>query len=81
MQSWQMQLTGWRVYAVGVGLGADRSLMDRLARFGDTAQPDPLNPGGPKVSPYASGNPGDYQALLTAIFSTIIGAPSIQLGL
>lgn len=80
MQAYAMQLLGYRVYPVGVGLGADRSLMDRMARISQTATPDPNNPNGPKVSAYSSGNPGDYQQLLTSIFASIVGAPSVQLG-
>lgn len=66
-------------YAVGIGLGCDRSLMDRLVRVSGTGIKDPNNPTGPKISPYAQGNPADYQARLTSIFSDIIKGPAVSL--
>jgi hypothetical protein len=72
MQSSMMTGLGWKVYAVGVGLAADRDFMDRMARMAGTAKPDPNNPSGPKISPYAEGNPADYQQRLTNIFNEII---------
>jgi len=51
-----------------------------MARLANTAKPDPNNPNGPKVSAYSSGNPGDYQALLTSIFNSIVSSPTVQLG-
>lgn len=79
MQIAQLESLGWRTHAVGVGLGADRTLMDRMARMAGTALPDPNNANGPKISAYADGNPADYQARLTAIFNTIVGAPNIRI--
>jgi hypothetical protein len=64
---------------VGLGLGADLTLMDRMARQAGTGVKDPNNPNGPKTSRYASGNPADYQSRLTAIFDEIASTPSIQL--
>ena len=79
MQACQMQAKGWKVFAVGVGLGADRSLMDRMARMAGTAMTDPNNPDGPKISPWAAGNPANYEELLTSIFNEILGAPFVRL--
>ena len=56
-----------------------RTLLDRMSRMAGTAIPDPDNPNGPKVSPYADGNPADYQTRLTSIFNTIVAAPNIRL--
>ena len=53
--------------------------MDRMARMGGTGLENPLDPDGPKISAYASGNPADYQARLTAIFDKIVSTPSIKL--
>jgi hypothetical protein len=79
MQIAQLKAVGWKVHSVGIGLGADKTLMDRLARGAGTAIKDPNNPNGPKISPYAEGNPADYQSRLTSIFSTIVGAPNVRL--
>ncbi len=79
MQYSQLKGSGWKSHAVGIGLGTDRSLMDRLARTAATAVRDPNNPDGPRISPYAGGNPADYQERLTAIFNDIIGAPYVTL--
>lgn len=79
MQITQLQALGWRTHAVGVGLGADRTLMDRMARMAGTALPDPDNPTGPKISAYADGNPADYQTRLTSIFNNIVASPNIRL--
>jgi Flp pilus assembly protein TadG len=79
MQIQQIQAMGWRTHSIGLGLGADKTLMDRMARMAGTAVKDPANPTGPKISPYASGNPADYQTRLTAIFDEIASTPAIQL--
>ena len=79
MQIAQLEAIGWKTFAVGIGLGADRSLMDRMARMAGTGMTDPNNPTGPKISPYAEGNPADYQTRLTAIFNTIVGSPFVRL--
>lgn len=79
MQIMQLQALGWRTHSVGVGLGADRTLMDRMSRMAGTAMPDPDNPTGPKISPYADGNPADYQTRLTSIFNNIVASPNIRL--
>lgn len=79
MQISQMQALGWKTYAVGIGLGADRNLMDRMARMAGTAKQNPLDPAGPRISPYANGNPADYQTRLTAIFNDIVSSKSISI--
>ncbi len=78
MQAAQMQSMGWKVEAVAIGLGADRTMMDRMARMSSTALADPNNPNGPKISAYATGNPADYQTRLTAIFQGIVGASNVK---
>jgi Flp pilus assembly protein TadG len=79
MQVMQMKSIGWKTHVVGLGLGADLTLMDRMARASGTAIKNPLDPDGPKVSRYADGNPADYQARLTAIFDEIARTPNVQL--
>ncbi|MCE9546744.1 MAG: hypothetical protein K8T25_14790 [Planctomycetia bacterium] len=74
MQVGMMQALDWHVYAVGIGLASDQTMMDRMARLSGTAVQDPNNPTGPKISPVASGNPADYQQRLSDIFSTIVGS-------
>jgi len=72
MQVAQMQALGWKVFPVGVGLGADYSFMDRLARLGGTADDDGNSPKG-------SGNPALYEQRLTDIFREIIDSPRVRL--
>jgi hypothetical protein len=79
MQTSQMEAKGWKVFLVGIGLGADRDLLDRGARMAGTAMTDPNNPDGPKISPWATGNPANYLTRLTSIFNEIVGAPFVQL--
>ena len=62
MQTSQIQTKGWKTFAVGIGLGCDRTLMDRMARSAGTAVVDPNNPTGSKISPFANGNPAGYPA-------------------
>jgi hypothetical protein len=79
MQTSQLEAAGWRIFPVGVGLGADRNLMDRMARMAGTGVRDPDNPNGPKISAYAEGNPADYEDLMTSIFNSIVSAPFVRL--
>lgn len=72
MQILRMQQLGWKAFPVGVGLGTDRTMMDRMARMAGTAKRDPNNPDGPKISAFAEGNPADYEQRLKAIFSDIV---------
>lgn len=70
---------GWKGFAVGLGLGCDRDLLDRGARTAGTGIANPDNPTGPKISPYADGNPADYQTRLTKIFKDIIASRAVAL--
>ncbi len=72
MQVAQMQAAGWKVFPVGVGLGADYSFMDRLARLGGSADDDGHSPKG-------TGNPALYEQRLTDIFREIIENPRVRL--
>jgi hypothetical protein len=72
MQSLSMQQSNWRVFSVGLGLGCDFGFMDRLARLGNTADPD-------GNSPRTSGNPVNYEAELSTIFAEIIDNPQVRL--
>ena len=71
MQAAIMQADDWQVYPVGVGLGCDYDFMDRMARTGGTAK------GG--ASPRGSGNPAEYEQVLTKIFEEIINSPKLRL--
>jgi Flp pilus assembly protein TadG len=79
MQTNLLKSKGYATYAVGIGLGCDRSLMDRIVRVSGTGITDPNNTSGPKISPYAQGNPADYQSRLTSIFNDIIKGPNVTL--
>lgn len=79
MQTNLLKSKGYATYAVGIGLGCDRSLMDRIVRISGTGITDPNNTSGPKISPYAQGNPADYQSRLTSIFNDIIKGPNVTL--
>jgi hypothetical protein len=72
MQSMSMQLEGWAVFPVGIGLGTDYDFMDRMARTGGTA-----NDSG--QSPRGSGNPAQYEQRLQDIFEEIITSPKSRL--
>ncbi|MFO0871226.1 MAG: VWA domain-containing protein [Pirellulales bacterium] len=72
MQCMVMQLKGWNVFLVGLGLGTDYGFMDRGARTGGTANSD-------GQAPRSSGNPAEYESRLKAIFSDIILNPRVRL--
>ncbi len=72
MQTAMMQADGWYVYPVGMGLGTDYNLMDRMSRLGQTANDD-------GESPRGSGNPADYEQRLVEIFDEIISSPKVRL--
>jgi hypothetical protein len=72
VQAAKMQAADWQVFSVGIGLGTDYDFMDRMARFGGTA-----NDAG--QSPRGSGNPAEYEQRLTEIFEKIITNPRIRL--
>jgi hypothetical protein len=65
MQTKEMQMAKYWVYAVGIGLGTDYGFMDRLARMGDTA-------GNDGQAPRGSGHPAEYENKTTEIFEKII---------
>ena len=71
MQTMAMQLMGWKVFPVGLGLGCDYDFMDRLSRTGETD----TNGQGPRTS----GNPVAYESELTNIFQNIITNPQVRL--
>jgi hypothetical protein len=72
MQAMTYQALGWKVFAVGLGLGTNYGFMDRLARLGSTA-----NSNG--ESPRTSGDPNTYESELSAIFEEIITNPQVRL--
>ena len=72
MQTLTMQADRWKVFPVGLGLGADYSFLDRVSRMGSTANDD-------GESPRTSGNPVAYEQELSAIFQNIIDNPQVRL--
>jgi hypothetical protein len=60
-----------RMYPVGLGLGTNYDFMDRMSRMSGTA----VN----GESPRGSGNPAEYEARLTEIFTTILTNPGSRL--
>jgi Mg-chelatase subunit ChlD len=72
MQSDILHAGGYYLYSVGLGLGTDYDFLDRMARMGNTANDDGETFRG-------SGNPTDYEAVLTSIFEQIIRSPKARL--
>lgn len=72
METAKLKSQGVDVYPVGVGLGADYDFMDRVARMGGTA-----NDLG--QAPRGSGNPAEYEQVLSNIFGKIIASPTARL--
>ena len=72
MQSHGLEADGVDVYPVGIGLGTDYDFMDRMARTGGTG-------GDSGASPRGSGNPAEYEAILTKIFEKIVALPTARL--
>jgi hypothetical protein len=72
MQADMMRAAGIDLYPVGIGLGTDYDFMDRMARSASTA-------GDSGTAPRGSGNPAEYEAVLTSIFEKIIKSPSARL--
>jgi hypothetical protein len=72
MQTSMMQVGNWQLYPVGIGLGCDYSFMDRMARMGSTANTDGHSARG-------TGNPAQYEAVLTGIFNKIITNPKLRI--
>jgi len=65
MQTMKMHTDRVEVYPVGVGLGTDYDFMDRMARAGGTAGADGR-------SPRSSGDPAEYEKILTEIFRKLV---------
>ena len=72
MQTSMAQGNNWYLYPVGIGLGCNYDFMDRMARMGATAN----NSG---ESARGTGNPAQYEAVLTQIFQNIITNPKLRL--
>jgi hypothetical protein len=72
MQAMSMQLEGWSMFPVGIGLGTDYTFMDRMARMGGTEDDNGQSPRG-------SGNPAEYEDRVTEIFEEIIRNPKVRL--
>ena len=72
MQAAQIRAKNWYLYPVGLGLGANYDLMDRLARIGGTADASGQSPRG-------SGDPTDYEQRMIDIFEDIIHTPKVRL--
>ncbi|CAN0353084.1 unnamed protein product, partial [Ectocarpus sp. 4 AP-2014] len=72
MKTMQLQADKVNVFPVGVGLGTDYDLMDRMARSGGTADSSGQSPRG-------SGNPAEYEQRMIDIFEKIIKKPVAKL--
>ncbi|TWT66988.1 von Willebrand factor type A domain protein [Posidoniimonas polymericola] len=72
MQTHVLEADGIEVYPVGIGMGADYDFMDRVSRLGGTGGADGQSPRG-------SGNPAEYELLLTKIFEDIVKKPTARL--
>jgi hypothetical protein len=72
MGVFQLESAKVDVYPVGIGLGADYDFMDRAARLGGTGGADGQSPRG-------SGNPAEYESVLTEIFRKVISEPTGRL--
>lgn len=71
IQAARAEAENTNVYPVGMGLGADYEFLDRMARLAAT------DVGG--LSPRGSGNPAEYEQVLTDIFTEIIENPGSRL--
>jgi hypothetical protein len=60
-----------KVFPVGMGQGADYDFMDRMARFSGTDE------GG--TTARGTGDPSEYESILTNIFRDIITKPGSKL--
>jgi hypothetical protein len=72
MQAAKIRADNGYLYPVGLGLGANYGLMDRLARIGGTAD-------AAGQSPRGSGDPTDYEQRMVDIFTEIIETPRVRL--
>lgn len=72
MKTMQLQADKVNVFPVGIGLGTDYDLMDRMARAGGTADSSGQSPRG-------SGNPAEYEQRMIDIFEKIIKKPVAKL--
>lgn len=72
MQTHMLEAEGVEVYPVGIGMGTDYDFMDRVSRLGGTGGSDGQSPRG-------SGDPSEYELLLTKIFEDIVKKPTARL--
>lgn len=72
MQTHSMQAARMDVFPIGIGMGTDYDFMDRIAQVGGTAGADGR-------SPHGSGDPSQYEAILTDLFEKILATPTAKL--
>jgi Flp pilus assembly protein TadG len=72
MQAGMMNSGKWKMFPVPLGLGADQSFMDRMARMGGTADDN-------GQAATSSGDPSEYETELTNIFKQIVDNPQVRL--
>jgi hypothetical protein len=71
MQVNAMQLSGYKTFAVGVGLGTDYAFMDKVVQM-STTEAD-------SAAPRTSGDPAEYETELREIFEQIIESARVRL--
>lgn len=72
MQASTMEGQNWHVYALGIGLAVDTDFMNRMARFGNTADSN-------GNAPTTSGDPTTYETEMTALLDQIVDNPEVRL--
>jgi hypothetical protein len=69
---YNMQGNKWRIFPVGIGMGANYDFLDCAAVTGGTADPDGKSPRG-------TGDPTQYEETVKNIFKNIINNPKARL--
>ena len=72
MQASSMQGKNWHVYALGIGLAVDWDFMNRMARFGNTADSN-------GDAPTTSGDPSTYETEMTNLLDQVVDNPEVRL--
>jgi hypothetical protein len=67
-----MEGLNWHVYALGIGLAVDTDFMNRMARFGNTADTS-------GNAPSTSGDPSTYETEMTNLLDQVVDNPEIRL--
>jgi Flp pilus assembly protein TadG len=65
----ELQSSNWCLYPVGIGLSTDSDFMNRLSHMG----------GSTSDAPTPSGNPAEYESVVTTIFKNILTNPKLRI--